>query len=379
MAQNPVSPGAMTPRERILAVLQRKEPDRIPFFEDFFDLDAEEKFIPRYAGLIARGARPTQRSDPALMIEMLRLLDRDVAEAGSARLQAEVAREDDREQILRFENGALWRYSKHPANAQPFHLPLEGGGDPAMVPMPDPHDPHRYQAIALAARVLKAGGYFTIVKLHGFFAGAHYLLRPFENLLMDMASDESYAESIIARIGEHTLACAEEVLKLGSDCLFIGDDLGSTNTLLISPRMYRRFVQPWHARLATLCHAHGAFLHVHSHGHILPIMDDLADAGIDVMDPLGPSDGIDLENLLARYAHRMVIAGGISKFIGQMSLPQLDEHLRHVISTGARYGSFILRSEGGIPPDMTHDAFRFYLAKGRQYREGWRELKRLRP
>ena len=369
----------MTPRQRVLAVLALKEPDRIPFFEDFFDIEAEGKFIPEFSGLIARGTRPAERTDPVLTIEMLRFLDRDVAEAGSARLQAEVVREDDREQVLRFENGALWRYTKHPANAQPLRLPLEGGGDPAQVPMPNPHDPRRYEAIAKSAPLLKDAGYFTIVKLHGFFAGAHYLFRPFESFLMDMATDESYADAIIGRVGDHTLACAEAVLKIGVDCLFIGDDLGSTNSLLISPKMYRRFVQPWHARLAELCHAYGAFLHVHSHGHIMPIMDDLMDAGIDMMDPLGPTDGIDLDRLLARYAGRMVIAGGISKFIGRMSLAELDEHLRQVVSVGARHGSFILRSEGGVPPEMSHEAFRFYLSKGREYRERWRELRGLGP
>jgi len=365
----------MTPRERVLAMLHREEPDRIPFFEDFFDIEAEEKFIPRYAGLIARGTRPAARRDSALMVEMLRFLDRDVAEAGSARLRTTLLREDEHEQLVQYENGAIWRYTRRPASSEAVCLPLEDGGDPASVPMPDLRDPERYTEIREAVSFLKDVQYFTIVKLHGFFSGAHYLFRPFDKLLMDMVADEAYADAIIARIGDHTLACTEAVLDTGADCLFIGDDLGSSNSLLISPALYRRFIQPWHARLAELCHARGAFLHVHSHGHILPIMDDLADAGIDMMDPLGPTDGIDLDALLAKYAGRMVIAGGVSKFIGRMSLPELDTHLRQVIAIGARHGSFILRSEGGIPPEMSHEAFRFYLENGKEYRENWQALR----
>lgn len=364
----------MTPRERVLAVLHREEPDRIPLFEDFFDIEAEKKFIPQYAGLITRGTRPAERENPALMMEMLRCLDRDVAEAGSARLRTVLLREDEREQLVRYENGAVWRYTSHPAGSEAVQLPLDDGGDPELVSMPDPHVLERYTEIREAVSLLKEN-YFTIVKLHGFFSGAHYLFRPFDQLLMDMLADEEYADAIIARIGEHTLACAGEVLDTGADCLFIGDDLGSSNSLLISPALYRRFIQSWHARLAELCHAHGAFLHVHSHGCILPIMDDLADAGIDMMDPLGPTDGIDLDALLAKYADRLVIAGGISKFIGQMSQTELNAHLREVIATGARYGSFLLRSEGGIPPEMSQEAFCFYLAKGRDYRENWRALR----
>jgi len=362
----------MTPRERVLAVLHREQPDRIPFFENFFDIEAEERFIPRFAGLIARGTRPAKRRDPALMVEMLRFLDRDVAEAGSARLQARPLRENENEQLVEFENGAVWRYTSRPANSEAVRLPLDDGSDPERVPMPDPHDLTRYTEIREAVSFLKDAQYFTIAKLHGFFSGAHYLFRPFDQLLMDMMADEEYADAVIARLGEYTLACAEELLDTGVDCLFIGDDLGSSNTLLISPALYRRFIQPWHARLAELCHSRGAFLHVHSHGHILPIMDDLADAGIDMMDPLGPTDGIDLDALLAKYADRLVIAGGISKYIGQMTIDDLDAHLRQVIAAGARHGSFILRSEGGISPEMSIEAFRFYLHQGAQYRRDWR-------
>jgi len=359
----------MTPRERVLAVLRGKVPDRIPSFDDFFDIDAEEKFIPAYAGLIARGTRPARRHNPEQMVEMLRFLDRDIAEAGSARLRIEVIKKSENEEIVRYENGAVWRYTLKPACSEPLALPLDNGGDPENIPMPDPADPERYRDLNEDVAFFKSQGYFTMVKLHGFFSGAHYLFRRFENLLMDMAADEPYAEAIIRRIGEHTLACAGEVLKRGADCIFIGDDLGSTNSLLISPAMYCRFIQPWHARLAKLCHGYEAFLHVHSHGHILPVIDDLMDAGIDMMDPLGPSDGINLNDLLPRCHGRMVIAGGISKYIGRMTMAELDAHLKEVISIGARHGGFILRSEGGIPPDMSREALKFYLTRGRHYRQ----------
>lgn len=365
----------MTPRERVLAVLRGETPDRIPYFDDFFDIDAEVKFIPAYAGLVARGTRPAQRHNPAQMVEMLRLLDRDIAEAGSARLRVETVKKSENEEIVRYENGAVWRYTVNPACSEPVNLPLDEGGDPENIPMPDPADPERYREISEDIAFFKSQGYFTMVKLHGFFSGAHYLFRRFETLLMDMASDEPYAEAIIRRIGEHTIASAEEVLRRGVDCIFIGDDLGSSQSLLISPAMYRRFIQPWHARLAEFCHRHGVFLHVHSHGHILPVIDDLMDAGIDMMDPLGPTDGIDLNDLLPRCRGRMVIAGGISKFIGRMSLTELDTHLKEVIAAGARHGGFILRSEGGIPPDMSREAFDFYLAKGREHRGHWLEFR----
>ena len=356
------------PRDRVLSVLRGEQPDRIPFFEDFGDLDAENKFIPAYAGLIARGTRPAQRRNPAQMIEMLRFLDRDIAEAGNARLRIEIIAKSDNEETVRYENGAVWRYKTNPACTEPLALPLDDGGDPENIYMPDPSDLERYRKTGEDIAFFKAQGYFTLVKLHGFFSGAHYLFRRFEDLLIDMATNKQYAEAIIRRVGDYTVACAGEILNLGADGIFIGDDLGSTNSLLISPAMYRQFIQPWHARLAELCHKHNAFLHVHSHGHLLPIIDDLMDAGIDMMDPLGPGDGIDLNDLLPRCRGRMVIAGGISKFIGRMTLNDLEMHLKETLACGARHGGFIMRSEGGIPADMSREAFELYLKRGRYYR-----------
>ena len=73
----------------------------------------------------------------------------------------------------------------------------------------------------------------------------------------------------------------------------------------ISPALYREFFYPWHRRLVELCHDYGAYVNIHSHGNINAIMPLLYEASIDILNPVGPSDGMDLAELKVRYGDRI--------------------------------------------------------------------------
>jgi uroporphyrinogen decarboxylase len=120
--------------------------------------------------------------------------------------------------------------------------------------------------------------------------------------------------------------------------------------------------------MAKLCHQYGAYLQIHSHGNINDIIPALMETGVDVLNPVGPTDGMDLERLLSSYGHQTVFAGGISKRIGEMTKEELGAHLQEVISIGKRYGSYIFRGEGGIPSTMSHEMFRYYMETSQSLR-----------
>ncbi|MHB0878522.1 MAG: uroporphyrinogen decarboxylase family protein [Anaerolineae bacterium] len=140
-----------------------------------------------------------------------------------------------------------------------------------------------------------------------------------------------------------------------------GGDMGYNQGTFMSPRTFERLLLPWYARYCELAHAHGAYTSMHCHGNINAIMPMLCDAGIDIINPVGPGDGMDLADLKSRYGSRMTLMGGISKFIGQMSKEELKAHLEEVFRVGSPGGGFIAYSKGSIPVDMTAENVRYYL------------------
>ena len=91
-----------------------------------------------------------------------------------------------------------------------------------------------------------------------------------------------------------------------------GADFGSQSGEIISPEMYRSLYKPYHRILNDWVHAHTTWkTHFHCCGSIVRVLDDLVDAGVDVLNPVQVSAaGMDAERLKARYGEKLVFWGG---------------------------------------------------------------------
>ena len=76
--------------------------------------------------------------------------------------------------------------------------------------------------------------------------------------------------------------------------------------------MFRTFIKPRLARLVDMTHSHGAAFLFHSCGAIRPLIDDLIEIGVDILDPLqAAADGMDPQGLKDAYGRRVCLHGGI--------------------------------------------------------------------
>jgi uroporphyrinogen decarboxylase len=106
---------------------------------------------------------------------------------------------------------------------------------------------------------------------------------------------------------------------------------------------------------------------MHSHGNLNAILPDLVSTGIDMLNPVGPGDGMNLAEIKKLYGSKITLSGGLSKRIGMMSQTELEEHVREVVTIGRSGGGFIAQSEGGIPEDMTTECYQAYMTALRRY------------
>ena len=98
------------------------------------------------------------------------------------------------------------------------------------------------------------------------------------------------------------------------DMIKIGDDLGSEQSLLMSPAMYRRILKPIHADYVAFIRSRTrAKVFFHTDGDVFDLLDDLAEIGVDVVNPIQTSAGrmADLAALKRRYDGRLVFCGAI--------------------------------------------------------------------
>ena len=115
-------------------------------------------------------------------------------------------------------------------------------------------------------------------------------LRRNDNFLMDLIAEPEEAERLLDALMEIHLKGLEKVCKAVGDCcdiLRFGDDLGMTSGLFMPPEIYRNLFKPRHARLNQYVHEHsGMKTFLHSCGSIYRILPDLIEAGYDVINPV---------------------------------------------------------------------------------------------
>jgi len=98
------------------------------------------------------------------------------------------------------------------------------------------------------------------------------------------------------------------------DIIKIGDDLGTQAGMLISPKMYREFIKPFHAEyIAFIKERTNAKVFFHTDGDVFDILDDLVEIGVDILNPIQVSAGRmgNLEELKKRYGKHLVFCGAI--------------------------------------------------------------------
>jgi uroporphyrinogen decarboxylase len=155
---------------------------------------------------------------------------------------------------------------------------------------PDPDRPDLYSEAARAIREFQEEYWIVGVTVTTVFECA-WGLRGYERLLMDLAVNPELAQRILDIPDHYHRTAARRLVEMGVDMIWIGDDVGAQNAMLISPQMWRRFFKPRMASLIADLKAINPSLKVayHSDGNILPIIPDLIEIGLDVLNPVQPA------------------------------------------------------------------------------------------
>lgn len=136
-----------------------------------------------------------------------------------------------------------------------------------------------------------------------------------ENALVNMLANPELYKAVDDRIVEFYLQANKifyEATAGRLDAVLIGNDLGSQRGLMISPELVREFVIPGAKRLIEQAKSYGLKVLYHSCGSIEPVIQDLIDAGVDVVHPIQAlAKDMDVPLLKARYSHLTSFCGGV--------------------------------------------------------------------
>jgi len=147
-------------------------------------------------------------------------------------------------------------------------------------------------------------------------------LRGMERALADLIEAPEIAEAILERIFQVDEGIFRRILNQVADhidLVYVAEDLGTQESLLMSPRMFRQFLKPRMKRLIGLAHSYGVKVMHHDDGAIRPLIPDLIEAGIDILNPVQwRCHGMDRETLVRDFGRSLIFHGGVDN---QQTLP----------------------------------------------------------
>jgi uroporphyrinogen decarboxylase len=140
-------------------------------------------------------------------------------------------------------------------------------------------------------------------------------LRGYSNAMLDLVADPNFAESIIGKLTEVHLSNLEKYLEAVSKYIQViqmGDDLGMQSGPQISLDLYQAYIKPAHKKIYQYVKNNSElFLFLHSCGSIYDFIPDLIEAGVDILNPVQFSAAnMDSKNLKEKFGDRITFWGG---------------------------------------------------------------------
>lgn len=167
---------------------------------------------------------------------------------------------------------------------------------------------------------------------HGFFFLLLSYLRGYENLMFDMADEDPRLPELIDVVEKFDLAVVRRIAGAGAEIVTFAEDLGAQTGPLLSPSMFRRYVKPAYRKFFSAAKSKDALVYLHSDGHILDLVDDLIEVGVNILNPQDTVNGID--KLAAAMKGRVAIVLDIDRQkITRFGTPaEIDDHIREAVS-----------------------------------------------
>ena len=219
-------------------------------------------------------------------------------------------------------------------------------------------------------RRIYATGRYMLFQAYGPWE-ATWRHRRMEDLLMDVAIEPDWVRDMADTYQDLVIAILGRCLDLGMkpDGFFMVEDLGSTRSTMISPESWRRVFKPAVARLGSFLQQHGIDFWMHSCGAVQPLLDDLVDCGLQVINPLQTNAGFDVVQMRKRYGGRLALYGNISvkKMLGARD--ELEQEIRRKVPV-ARQGGYIFHSDHSVPPQVSFERFCWILKTAREAFDG---------
>lgn len=146
------------------------------------------------------------------------------------------------------------------------------------------------------------------------------------------------------------------------DGMWVWGDVAYRSGPFMSPRMYQELVMPFHKRLFDAAHSKGCKVIYHGCGNNNILVPYFIEAGMDCLQPMEVKAGMDVRELKQQYGDKLAFMGNIDARLFQDNDREgLEREIRDKITVAKQGGGYVYHSDHSIPPATNLDTYKFAL------------------
>jgi hypothetical protein len=197
--------------------------------------------------------------------------------------------------------GAVWRNIGHTSFGEVIDFPLKDWADYDKLNIPNANGSNRWDN--LWQQVAQVGDKFILAQGVSLYERVHFI-RGLENTWVDIYEAPDKLGKLVDILVEMNLIAIRHYADAGADAIIWPDDWGLQDRLMISPEKWHQIWKYKYAKVYDAAHKAGLLTFLHSCGNIVSILDDLIDAGLDVIE-MHQQQNMGLELLGDRFGGRI--------------------------------------------------------------------------
>ena len=352
----------MTPKDRVHMAVNHEEPDKVPL---------DSWIAPEVADQLVTMLGIDTSADPFALAKRLGndFLYRMVGFCeGFSTMYDESKKIGDN--LYQDDFGIKWSYKaqEHGGYCEMVEHPLSDLSTYDQFVWPDPLEVSKVGLEENRVMIERDGKEYGIIGgvACSMMEGAWYL-RGLENLLMDLANNLDFVNDLLDHCLEHSLALSRELVRMGVDILWWGDDFSVESGPLMAPDLFRQLLIPRYARVIEELRGIDKNIKFafHCDGKVEWALDDLVEIGVDIINPLQP-DVNDVAAVKKRFSKRLTVWGNVDtrNVMSKGSVVDVVEEVKKVIGTLSPGGGHLLSSNHTIQatPRAVENTMAFYWA-----------------
>jgi len=234
------------------------------------------------------------------------------------------------------------------------------------------------------AKGLQKKGYLVVATIPGGFDYPRQLMGA-ENACISYHKQPDLMHDIMKTITDTTFHVLDRVSDmLVIDQLSVPEDLAGRSGPIIGPGIFETFIKRYYRKIWDMLSSKGTkIFNIDTDGNVSAILDVLLESGINSMNPFEAAAGMDIVEVRKTYGRKLVMRGGINKFVLRESKKAILKELEYRMQPLMQSGGIAFGLDHRILDGTPLENYRYYVDTGREIlglpprdskKKGWKRM-----